>query len=108
MWFAINEPIFRYVKGYDRGLLKELKDYFAQIRGVGFTPQEEDAISKILQKYEYSIPFPAMPLEEGIAHVRFLVEMVINYHRFATGAPVVGGKARIGLVTYKGEKFQIL
>ena len=108
MWFALNEPIYRYVKGYDRALFKELKDYFAQIRGVGFTPTEESAISSIVNKYEYPIPFSAMPLEEGVAHVKFLVEMVINHHRFSIGAPVVGGKARIGLVTYKGEKFQII
>lgn len=107
-WFALNEPIFRYFKGYDRGLFKELKDYFVKIRGAGFSPQEDAEISNIMQKYEYQIPFPAMPLEEGIAHVRFLVEMVINHHRFAVGAPIVGGKACIGLVTYKGEKFQIL
>lgn len=107
-WFALNEPIFRYVKGYDRRLLGELKKYFIQIRGSDFTPQEGKAISDILKKYEYPIPFSAMPMEEGVAHVKFLVEMLINHHRFAIGAPVVGGKACIGLVTYKGEKFQIL
>lgn len=107
-WFALNEPIFRYVKGYDRGLLNEVKGYFSQLRGTVFTVQEEAAISNILQKYEYQIPFPAMPLQEGVAHAKFLVEMVINHHRFALGAPVVGGKASIGLVTYKGEKFQII
>ena len=49
-----------------------------------------------------------MPIVEGIAYVKFLVEMVINHHRFSIGAPVVGGKIQIGLVTYKGEKFRIL
>jgi len=108
VWFALNEPIYRYVKGYDRGLLGELKNYFTQIRGSNFTSQEETQISNILQKYEYPIPFVAMPMQEGVAYVRFLVEMVINHHRFALGAPIVGGKAHIGLVTYKGEKFQII
>ena len=107
-WFALHEPIFRYEKGYDRRLLNELKAYFVRIRGTNFTPQEEIDIANILQKYEHQIPFPAMPLQEGVAHARFLVEMVINHHRFAVGAPVVGGKACVGLVTYKGEKFQLL
>ena len=49
-----------------------------------------------------------MPIEEGIAHVKFLVDLAINHHRYAVGAPIVGGQARVGLVTYKGEQFKIL
>jgi len=108
IWFALNEPIYRFKKGYDRALLKELKQYFAQLRGAPLTPEENAMIEQMVAKYEYMIPFPAMPIEEGIAFVRFLVEMVIKHHRFAIGAPIVGGKARIGLVTYRGEKFKIL
>lgn len=107
-WFSLFAPIQRYVKGFDRRLFEELAGYFTKIRGSNFTPAEKKKISQILAKHEYQIPFAAMPMEEGIAHVRFLVEMVVNHHRFAVGAPVVGGKARIGLVTYKGENFQIL
>lgn len=108
VWFALNEPIFRYHKGYDRGLVTELRGYFARLRGSPPTSAEDTEITNILDRYEYPIPFNAMPMEEGVAYVKFVVEMVINHHRFATGAPVVGGKAQIGLVTYKGEKFQIL
>lgn len=108
VWFALNEPIFRYEKGYDRNLIGELKKYFAQLRGSPLTGAEDKEITEILNRYEYPIPFGGMPMEEGVAYVKFVVEMVINHHRFATGAPVVGGNARIGLVTYKGEKFQIL
>lgn len=108
VWFALNEPIFRYEKGYDRDLVGELKKYFAQLRGSPLTGAEDKAITDILDQYEYRIPFGGMPMEEGVAYVKFVVEMVINHHRFATGAPVVGGNAQIGLVTYKGEKFQIL
>lgn len=107
-WFSLYAPIARYVKGYDVGLIEELKKYFTQIRGSNFTSPENVQISQILSRYEYQIPFAAMPMEEGVAHVRFLVEMVVYHHRFAVGAPVVGGKARIGLVTYKGENFQLL
>jgi len=108
VWFALNEPIFRYEKGYDRNLIGELKKYFAQLRGSPLTGAEDKEITEILNRYEYPIPFGGMPMEEGVAYVKFVVEMVINHHRFATGAPVVGGNAQISLVTYKGEKFQIL
>lgn len=107
-WFSLYAPIFRYVKGYDKGLIGDLAKYFTQLRGSNFTSQEKSQISKILARYEYQIPFAAMPMEEGVAHVRFLVDMVVNHHRFAVGAPIVGGKARLGLVTYKGENFQLL
>lgn len=107
-WFALNEPIFRYFKGYDRGLLRDMKDYFTKIRGSKFTKKEEKEISTILAKYEYPVAFGILPIKEGIAHVKVLVEMVINHHRFALGAPIVGGKAHIGAVTYKGKEFQIL
>lgn len=108
VWFALNEPIFRYHKGYDRGLFRELANYIEQLRGTSLNKTETEVIEKILLKYEYQVPFGGMPIREGIAYVRFLVEMVINHYRFSVGAPVVGGKAQIGLVTYKGEKFRIL
>jgi len=108
VWFSLNETIVRYQLGYDRNLIAELKQYFTQLRGSPLTSKEDAAIMAILHKYEYVIPFGGMPMGEGVAYVKFVVEMVINHYRFAIGAPVVGGKAQIGLVTYKGEKFQIL
>jgi hypothetical protein len=40
-----------------------------------------------------------MPLQEGIDHVRFLLDVVIGYYRFAVGAPVCGGATRIAVVS---------
>ena len=108
VWFAINEPIFRYTKGYDRGLLLELKAYFSKNSGTPFNATEDSEINAIIAKYEYQMPCGVMPIQEGIAYVRFQVELVINHHRFAIGAPIVGGDAHIGVVTYKEKKFKIL
>lgn len=107
-WFALCEPIHRYFKGYDRKLLEKIKTFMVKMKGSPLNPQEESEISNIIQTSEYPVPFNSMPIEEGIAHVRFLVDMVINHHRFSLGAPVVGGKATIGLVTYKGDRFRII
>jgi hypothetical protein len=107
-WFAINGPIVRYTKGYDPNLLEELKNHIGNLRGTPLNPNELQAIDNIVAKYEYRFPCSAMPILEGIAYVRFQVELVINHYRFSIGAPVVGGDARIGVVTYKGEKFKIL
>lgn len=107
-WFATFEPIRRYIKGYDPALMQELQSFFVQLRGQQLNTNEQNQIKQILDKYEYRIPFMAMPIEEGIAHVKFLVELAINHYRFAIGAPIVGGKANIGLVTYKGDQFKVL
>src|SRR5207249_2423119 len=107
-WFAMFEPIRRYLKGIDGQLLQELLGWFAKVRGGPLTQQEQAEVTQIVAKREYPVPFAAMPIQEGIAHTRFLIELVINHHRFAAGAPVVGGRANIGLVTYRGEDFRIL
>jgi hypothetical protein len=109
-WFSLFIPICRYMKGFDPSLIDELIGYFSKTLGGGIplNAEENKAILNIMSKYEYQVPYGSMPIEEGIAHVKFLVEMTINHHRFSIGAPVVGGKARIGLVTYKGKEFQIL
>ncbi len=108
-WFAMGEPILRYSKGFDPTLLDKLIDWFIKSRGgAALTPTEIAEIVGILGQHEYQIPFFAMPMHEGVEYVRFLVEMAINHHRFAVGAPVVGGKTKIGMVTYKGERFQIV
>lgn len=107
-WFSLNDSIVRYQLGCDRNLITEVKQYIAQLRGSPLTDAENANFETILKRYEFVIPFDGMPMEEGIAYVKFVVEMVINHYRFAVGAPVVGGKAQIGVVTYKGEKFHFL
>lgn len=109
-WFALYEPIQRYIKGYSQQLLDDVVGFFVG-RGpspLPLTSTEQKALADILGKHEYQIPYVAMPIREGIEHVRFLVSMVVNHHRFAVGAPVVGGKVNIGLVTYKGGQFTII
>lgn len=107
-WFAMFGPIQRYIKGFDAGLLNEVGGYIVRILGRPLSQTEQEDISKILLKHEYQIPFGGMPMEEGIKHTRFLVELVIQHHRFAVGAPVVGGRTKIGKVTYRGDDFAIL
>jgi len=100
-WFSLYEPITRYVKGYDLALMKELSDWFVKARGgTALTAQEQKEIATLLDKHEYLIHSAAMPMQEGIAYTRFLVELVINHHRFVSRDPIVGGKVHIGTVTY--------
>jgi hypothetical protein len=107
-WFATFDPIRRYIKGFDPRLLDEVAGYFVNLLGRPLTSTENSQVGLVLQKYEYSVPFAAMPMDEGISYTKFLVELAINHHRFAVGAPVVGGRMTIGKVSYRGERFQIL
>ena len=108
-WYSMYLPISRYIKGVDSELLTQLADYFVTLRGgTVFTTAEAEEIAKILRRHEYSIPFPAMPMMEGVEYARFLVELVTKHHRFTVGAPVVGGMVNIGMVTYRGDEFRIL
>lgn len=107
-WFAMYEPIRRYIKGFDPQLMGEVEKFFISMLGRPLSQDERKKFEEILNKHEFQIPFPAMPIEEGVNHTRFLVELVINHHRYAVGAPVVGGKAKIGKVTYKSGSFEIM
>lgn len=107
-WFATFGPIQRYILGFEVELINELLAYLEQVHAKPFQPDELENINRIIQKYQYQIPYGAMPMKEGVDHVKFLVELVINHHRYAMGAPIVGGEESIGMVTYRGEKFQVL
>ena len=45
-WFALNAPIFRYHKGYDREVLKAINDYYTQLRGNPLTSAEDSTLQK--------------------------------------------------------------
>lgn len=106
-WFATFQPIQRYLKGFDATLLNDLAEYFVQLLGRSLEADEVEHVSNLISGHEYQIPFTAMPMEEGVQYTRFLVELCINHHRFAVGAPIVGGGIRIGQVTYRGGEFEI-
>lgn len=106
-WFAMFDPIRRYIKGFDPRLIEEVVRFLVA-RATPLTPAEEGQLGRLVDQFEYQIPYVSMPMEEGVAHTRFLVELVVNHHRYAVGAPVVGGRAHVGRVTYRGTKFELL
>jgi hypothetical protein len=105
--YAMAAPIRRYLRGADRPLVGEILR-FMERRSTPLTPAEEDEILRILDAHAYKIRHDAMPMKEGVAYARFLVELVVNHHRFAVGDPAVGGKIQIGRVDYRGGAFQVV
>lgn len=105
--YAMDAPIRRYLRGADRGLVREIVQYMER-RSTPLNAAEEDEISRILDGYAYRVRHDAMPMEEGVAYARFLVGLVVSHHRFATGDPVVGGKIHVGRVDYRGGAFEVV
>ena len=107
-WFATYDPIERYLLGFDRGLMVELSTFIEGLLGRALTQEEINAFAPIREKYGYRIMLDSMPIQAGIEYVRFLVQLVIQHYRFTSPHPVVGGRAKLGVVTYKEENFRIL
>jgi hypothetical protein len=107
-WFAAADPIHRYIKGLDPGLSADLRAYFEKALGRPFSEDELGELQGILNKHEYYIKLGGMPIQSGIACAKFLVELVLGHYRFAETHPIVGGKTKVGVVTYSHDAFRIL
>lgn len=108
-WYATYEPIFRYIKGIGNIYFNHLLEYLKKFRpDQAISDIEIQELTAIINKSEYQFPVQVMPMKECVDYVRFLVELVINHHRFSTGHPIVGGRVNIGKVSYREKCFQIV
>src|SRR5207244_2219405 len=97
-WFATFAPIERYLYGIDRELLIENSNFVEELLGRPMTPEEIARYEPIRDKYAYRIMLDSMPIQTGIEYVRFLVQLVIQHYHFTSPHPVVGGRAKLGVV----------
>jgi hypothetical protein len=107
-WFAMSEPIQRYIKGSAPNLIYDIVAFAKKVAGRDLDQAEVDELFGLLRSYEYPAKVDGMPIRAGIDYVRFLVNLAINHYRFAATHPIVGGKAKLGVVTYAQESFQLL
>jgi hypothetical protein len=106
-WFALSDPIERYLYGISLKGLGEIADYMKELLGRDITADEFGKLIEIRNGQAYQIMTDSMPVKTGIAYVRDLVNHVIAHYRFTEPHPTVGGKAQIGVITYRGEEFEI-
>ncbi len=106
-WFAMSEPIERYLYGISVAGLTQVADYIKELLGRELTGAEIDKLFEIRRNQGYEVITDAMPVKTGIAYVRFLVDYVINHYRFTQPYSIVGGKSKIGAITYKNDNFLI-
>ncbi len=107
-WFAAYGPLLRYIVGIDGRLLEEIVAYFQTLLGRPLSQGEEQDLTARIAQYHYRVPFEAMPIQDGIEYTRFLIDLVINTYRFSGGARYVGGRAKLGRVTYRDGQFELL
>jgi hypothetical protein len=89
-------------------LIYEIAEFTKKVAGRDLAQAEVDELFGLMRKYEYPAKVDGMPIRAGMDYVRFLVNLAINHYRFAATHPIVGGKAKLGVVTYAQESFQIL
>jgi hypothetical protein len=98
-WAGVAGPISRFIKGYDNEMLP---DKLRQLLNERLGEKGEEIwsdVEKLLTRMEYRIPYAAMPLEEGIEHVRYLVGLAISFAKYAVGPPLCGGEVRLAAIT---------
>jgi hypothetical protein len=100
VWRGEPEAIARLLLGYSANLGTVLE----QDLGVP-SAQVPPAIEVIKSRLATPLVEPAMPIQDVIDLVEFLVDLTIKYSRFAPGAPTVGGPIEIAAIT-KHEGFK--
>lgn len=107
-WFASSIPINRYIKGIDPALSVKLKTEFEKMLGREITADEQKRFGEILGEHEYRISSEGMPIQIGIECAKFLVNFVIGHYTFSETHPIVGGKTKVGVVSYSHDAFTLL
>ncbi len=105
-WGGMTDAITRFVKGYDPALLNAA--LLTTLKEVGRETDEElkkkleGVIQPVLNLYETAVPFIAMPLQQGIDYVKFLLDLTISQAKFVLGAQSCGGSVRVAVVKNDG------
>lgn len=126
-WNAQSDTVERIIRGYDRKLRSEIEDSFnAAIQG--YQNEMNQAVLRILDdvltklnakmpegvdtalpskvtftppwdRLKIGIPYSALPLQEAVNFVSYLIMMQAGKSRFAPGVATVGGRTHVGVIT---------
>ena len=98
-WSGMVEPLTRLIKGYDPNLLSSLIDLFVKKYNIQIDQDLKGEIDNLVHRFEGRILYDAMPIQEGIDHVKHLLDVVIHNTRFVIGAPICDAPIRIAVIT---------
>ncbi|MFQ5874863.1 MAG: hypothetical protein ACE5JL_13855 [Dehalococcoidia bacterium] len=94
-WRGVAVPFTRLYRGVDPRLREELGK-----KGI-----DEEAFRKLRDQFTSPIVFDAMPIQDAIDFVVFVLETTINMARFEVGMPSCGGPLWVATIT-KQDKFE--
>jgi len=106
-WFAMSEPIERYLFGISIAGLQDITTYVAELLGRPLTEQEIDKFFEIRRGQGYAVKTDSMPVKTGVDYVKFLVDYVITHYKFTQSHSIVGGRSKVGVITYRSDDFHI-
>jgi|SRR5215813_2075009 len=126
-WNAQSDAVERIVRGYDRKLRSDIEQSFdealktyqgemnnAMLRiidavltglnatmppGVDTTLPSQVTVSPPWDKLQTYVPYAALPLQEAVNFVGYLIMLQVGKSRFAPGVATVGGRTHIGVIT---------
>jgi hypothetical protein len=106
-WFAAADPIERYLNGVPMEFIWNICEHIQTLLERPLTNQEVADIVAKREPFRYRAMTDSMPFQTGVSYVRFLVDFVIGHHKYSAGHPIVGGKAKIGVISYQQSNFAI-
>lgn len=97
--FGITGPIVRLIGGFDPALANRLIAYLVEKQGARWSDEAAREVGQILRGGAYPIPYAQMPLEQGIRHVKSLLDVVIDMGAFAEGPEVCDRPVTLAVIT---------
>jgi hypothetical protein len=99
VWRGQIEPLARLISGYAPQLLEDILPMLTEKLG-------EKGVDKFVGQYQPLAVFGAMPLQEALELVRWMLRTTIGYFRFAAGARLCGGEIDTALITPFGYEWK--
>ena len=132
-WNAQSDAVEQIIRGYDTKLRYDIEEFFGDAikayqgemnqavlhivdevlkklnismpQGINTTVPSPASLKPPWEKFKVGVPYSALPLQEAINFVSYLVLTQVGKSRFARGVATVGGRTHIGLITKdKGYK----
>lgn len=106
-WGGQYDGVQRFHKGYQPQVIESAITALLDTIGVDADDLDQEAVSRAIQgavsPHEYQVPFVAMPVQEGVDYVKFLLQMMISQNRFVFESPTCAGPIRLAVVRkYEG------
>lgn len=109
-WEGVSVALERIHHGFDAAMLKafleQIQEGAETIKNSRLNAQDvqvfRDKLFPVLQGHNVRPNFSAMPIQQGVDYVRFLINVMIAWCRFMDGAPVCGPPVQVAVVTKRG------